>query len=862
MRLGKIITKQASRQSIQAFKFLLVTLLCLSSAARAQSLSGALESLEAQGQGQFMNSFNDMSLVINRALGGLEVGTPRVEVDGRSGVVALPTNLMGMPGELIFVADDNQGAGGHFLAFMPAAEFKFSDFVGGTGDQNFDTALSTLDSIKFDDALLVFANSAVNFNLAALDNGLATQLELDRFTTNGNLVDPGGVSIFGNFDVGASKFLSLAFEVVGFSEPSVLGRASVQWTLANALGTLVGSGARDIPELSMAINLPGFNPKFFGALDLNREFYFTFGAMLAFDPFKGTYATTVSMASAVDMPIGNDVLATTLALASTYAVSPASVSTTTSIGMSLADADGWEDAFGWGFLTINDFKIELAQKTASVPPSSVTSVKMGGSVLLGSKEVTASSAAALGPVIVPTMVSLAVNDGPDEIGSIALSDLMSLFEAMTKQKMPAFPDMAVTGIAVGEGPSIRLAPALLEVQGKMTIFGQNVLTIERGDFDPATGVDLYGYSDTLDLGPLPFPSGEFKVLLKISPSGIVGPDIVLTAPGDMFGASTQSLVLSTDGYKVVSSYDLGGLFNGSYEYGVSGLPQNANLSALQDMEAVFSASMASDVSGWINSSGKDAVQSSFSGLFDLIEQSTQALANANAEVEDLTSNISTLQAKISTLNNAKESCNQNTTRRDCVSWQEPYCKSKWRGNCVKWGWKNQQSCNNVTVPDPGARAVCTGRNVTRTAEVVALEAEKASLAALKVTAKAALDAAEAANGPMRQAQVVIDDLLGGLAALEVFSIQSASITGALSTAVATGGGDESALDAGIVYTVADGQEKTATIRFSLMDAAYTAKQMSVLLADAFVASLESQLGDDPATQVIVDRAKETLENLK
>ena len=473
MRLGKIITKQASRQSIQAFKFLLVTLLCLSSAARAQSLSGALESLEAQGQGQFMNSFNDMSLVINRALGGLEVGTPRVEVDGRSGVVALPTNLMGMPGELIFVADDNQGAGGHFLAFMPAAEFKFSDFVGGTGDQNFDTALSTLDSIKFDDALLVFANSAVNFNLAALDNGLATQLELDRFTTNGNLVDPGGVSIFGNFDVGASKFLSLAFEVVGFSEPSVLGRTSVQWTLANALGTLVGSGARDIPELSMAINLPGFNPKFFGALDLNREFYFTFGAMLAFDPFKGTYATTVSMASAVDMPIGNDVLATTLALASTYAVSPASVSTTTSIGMSLADADGWEDAFGWGFLTINDFKIELAQKTASVPPSSVTSVKMGGSVLLGSKEVTASSAAALGPVIVPTMVSLAVNDGPDEIGSIALSDLMSLFEAMTKQKMPAFPDMAVTGIAVGEGPSIRLAPALLEVQGKMTIFGHS-----------------------------------------------------------------------------------------------------------------------------------------------------------------------------------------------------------------------------------------------------------------------------------------------------------------------------------------------------------------------------------------------------
>ena len=131
-----------------------------------------------------------------------------------------------------------------------------------------------------------------------------------------------------------------------------------------------------------------------------------------------------------------------------------------------------------------------------------------------------------------------------------------------------------------------------------------------------------------------------------------------------------------------------------------------------------------------------------------------------------------------------------------------------------------------------------------------------------MTAKAALDAAEAANGPMRQAQVVIDDLLGGLAALEVFSIQSASITGALSTAVATGGGDEYALDAGIVYTVADGQEKTATIRFSLMDAAYTAKQMSVLLADAFVASLESKLGDDPATQVIVDRAKETLENLK
>ncbi len=836
-----------------------------------QELVVLIDSLQADGMEEFAQEFNDMSVVISEGLGRLVVSDVRVDVAGKAGIIAVKTNLGGLEGDLLFVADANQG---HFVAFKPTVEFRFSDILGNLGEPAFDAALATIDSIVFDDALLVFANSKVAFNLNDLDNALAADLDLESFSRGGQLGAPAGLSVLGNLDVSGSEFLTMAFAVVGFNEPKVLGRTSIEWSLAQAFKAMVSRSAGvAIPKVSMEIGLPSFKPTFFDQLTLDREFDFTFATVLGFNPSSNSFSTTVSMTSAVDFPIGDDVLATTLALASGYTISPTSVSSSDSITMSLADADGWDNAFGWGFLTIEDFRIGLNRTlsvAAGAAPKVSANVTAGGTVLLGSKRVTASGTAEFGPVIAVTQIGLEVDDGPDQVGSIAMEDLLTLFESMIQQQvpnfqMPPYPGMRLSGLEVGQGPRILLSKSLIDVYGKMTILGQDVVTIERGKLDQSVGVDIYGYATELDLGPVQFPTGEFKVLMTVTPQGIVGPNVrIISSTGSegLFGASAASYFeLTTDGYRVASAFDLGDLFAMSYEYGVSGLPQDATLNDLNNIEASFSGSMDSDVSGWINSSGKDAVRDTFGGLFNLVEQSQRDLETAQAAVDDLAGKINSKNGSIAQLNNGYETCNQNMSVQTCWPYANTYCKKKWRGNCVNWGVDRGTSCRTDTVANAGARAQCAIRNTSRASSIALLVSERASIEALKVTADAAVASARLAQEPMAQAEEIINDILSNLAAPEVFSIQSATVSGALSTAVATGGADDSALDAVIVYTVGGNNQKTTKIRFSMMDAAYTAEQMSKLLADAFVTSLESQLGNDPATKFIVDQARETLRNL-
>jgi len=833
----------------------------------AQELTLVNQALEAEGVGPFLQEFNDMSSVTREILGQLVVSNVRVNVVGKTGVVAVTTNLSGLEGDLLFVADPNQG---HFVAFKPTVAFKFSDILGNLGVREFNAALGSIDSIKFDDALLLFSRAGMDFNLNDLGNELAADLELGSFARDGQLGAPAGLSVLGNLDVGGSKFLTMAFAVVGFSEPKVLGRTSIEWSFDDAFSALVGGGSVSVPVISMEIGLPSFKPTFFGQLTLDREFDFTFGTVLGFDPRSNEYSTSVSMTSAVDFPISGDVLATTLGLESGYTISPTGVSSSDSISMSLADADGWDNAFGWGFLTIDAFNIGL-NRTSSIeagsPPDIAIEVVMGGSVRLGSKQVIASGAVAFGPAIVPTLIALEVDDGPNKVGSIGMEDVLTLFEAMTKQKMPDFPGMTLSGLEVGKGPRILLSEDLIDVYGKISILGQDVLVIERGMFDRSSGVDIYGYSNELDLGPVRFPTGEFKVLLTVSPKGIVGPDVKIiasTGSEGLFGASAvSSFELTTDGYRVASAFDLGDLFAMSYEYGISGLPQGATLNELNNIEASFSGSMASDVSAWINSSGKDAVRDAFGGILDQSEKAVRDIENAQAEVDRLVNSVNSKNSLIASQRASKQTCNQTSSGQTCTPWVSGGgCKAKKYGVCYKWDPISRgQSCHGWTVPNYPAQAVCASNNLAKETVILAAQAEIASLQGLQIGASQVLAAAKLAQAPLLRADAIINNILSNLAAPDVFSIQSATVSGSLSTAVATGGGDDSALDAVIVYTVGGNNQKTVQIRFSVMDAAYTAEQMSTLLADAFVTSLESQLGDDPVTQFIVDQAKETLRNL-
>lgn len=110
--------------------------------------------------------------------------------------------------------------------------------------------------------------------------------------------------------------------------------------------------------------------------------------------------------------------------------------------------------------------------------------------------------------------------------------------------------------------------------------------------------------------------------------------------------------------------------------------------------------------------------------------------------------------------------------------------------------------------------------------------------------------------PIKNAEETIDNTINNLSAPNIFSIESATISGDLSSA-ASG----AALDANIVYTVGGSKTKTAKIKFNLSDFAYTAAQLSGIVADAFVEYLDSQL-KDPTVKFLVSQAKSTLNNIK
>jgi len=774
-----------------------------------------------------------------------------IEDDGSRGVAVFETSLMGLDGVLFFALDTNQGA--EFAAFLPSKTFNISNLMGDIGNKDFQNALEIFDGLKFDDALLVISGSGFDLDLDDFDSDTFGDLDLSKFAIDGdNLRSPAGVSILANFDVGKSDFLSLAFDSVGFDEEVVTGRISVEWNVEQVVQAMIGAGVSVLPKLTMEIDLPSFKPTLFGELEINEKIDFTFSAALSADETSNSFGTSVTMAAALDFPVGGDDIETVLALTKDFSLDNSGVSTTTAISIGIDDEDGYENAFGWDFLTINNFAVDMAQTlSAGAPPEISNTLGLGGNVEIGTKTVIAYASMELGPVIMPDVISLEINDGPNKVGSIGFSDILSIFEEMVGQDIPEFPSMEFRGLEKGEGPSIFLSKDLIDVSGRMSLLGQDIVVIETGYFNAAEGIDIKGTAEKINLGPVEFPSGTFEAKLLFGANGIIGPNVNIAAEMDLFGVTADSLMtLTTEGYEVSSAFSLGSAFGIASSFGTT-FPQGTNLSDLEDISASFSATMDSDISGWIDSSGKDAVKVIFNGLFNAIEASRKGVENAQDDVDDLTSLVSAASSEVSRISSNIQTCTQ--TFRQCIPVVRSSCQKKKWGTCIRW--KVYTSCNYRTVADVPKRAACQAGNSPKYAAIAVKESEKRTLLISKEAATQTLKLAEAALAPIAKAESTIDDVISNLSAPNVFSIEEATISGELSAAA--GGGE---LDASITYKVGNSKTKTAQIKFKMTDFAYTAEQMAKILADAFVEVIQEEL-DDPAVEFLIEQAKSTLGNL-
>ena len=828
--------------------------LLIPSISSAEPLNQAVLALESEANGaDFFSSFEGIEPILN-TLGDLNVTDAELELtseSGRSGIAVFNAELIGIDGSLIFLSDEDQEA--NFIAFLPSKTFKFENFIDASGNGSYKNAFEVFNSVKFEDALVVISGSDISLDLSGLDSEILDSLEIANFAKQDILAAPSGVSVLGTFDVEDSDFLALAFDAVGFEEAEVLGRTSVEWSVEQALEALIG-GSSVLPALAMQIDLPSFKPTFFGQLKLGAKFDFSFNGSLAFDETAKAFVTSVSMGSIVDTPIGDDDLETSLVLSKTFSTGSGGVSTDTQILLGLGAEDGYENAFGWDFLTINNFAIDMTQTLAAgAPPKISNTVGMGGDVEIGSKQVIAYTSFELGPVITPNTISLEINDGPDKVGSIGMSDMVSLFEKMVGKALPEFPLMDFKGLEKGKGPSIYLSKDLIDVSGKMSVMGQDIVTIESGFFSSTQGVDIKGVAEKINLGPVEFPSGVFEAKLLLTPSGFVGPKVNIQAETDLFGGTAEAIFqLNTDGYSVSSGFSLGKAFGISYRYGVSGLPQGTKLNELDDIEASFSAEMSTDISGWINSAGKDRIKTVFKGLFDSITAARASTDSAQKSVDGLASEISNVANSIQGIRNQIQSCNQ--TFQQCFPNVSVSCKRKKWGICVEW--KTKSSCSYRTMPDYPKRTICETNNGIKYGQIATKEIEKKSIQVAKTTADEILKVYKDALSPIKNAEETINNAINNLSAPNIFSIESATISGDLSSA-ASG----AALDANIVYTVGGSKTKTAKIKFKLSDFAYTAEQLSGIVADAFVEYLDSQL-KDPTVKFLVSQAKSTLNNIK
>jgi hypothetical protein len=372
-----------------------------------------------------------------------------------NGAMTADVHFIGINWNLL--AYSGGGAKSTFIAFGPKKIFKFKDiFKKAPG-------IELLDTIKFDDQLLAFAVGDVEIESKDLPANARAIVGKFFESSTFTLKVPQGLTNFATFNLGNAKPLNDAIKFLGGKSAKVFTNISV---IGNVLDNLL-DGKPPAPEIVMRADLPTFRPSIGGKITLPADVQFSLLSTLSLQgrkakdsPTKRPIVKGVSMGfeGTTKFRIGKQDVDINLETAIKQSTGAPEISVTAS---TFKDQP-WKRAFGVKWLTIQDYRMTFGQEADSVK------VGIGGKTTFGKKSLdlftlAAVSAKTIG-IPIPEKINLAIDDGPDKVGSIGMRDIASVFLEMVKasggnknMKLPKqFPDIAIAGTKKGEGPNIAL----------------------------------------------------------------------------------------------------------------------------------------------------------------------------------------------------------------------------------------------------------------------------------------------------------------------------------------------------------------------------------------------------------------------
>lgn len=287
-------------------------------------------------------------------------------------------------------------------------------------------------------------------------------------------------------------------------------------------------GKPPVPQIKLTAPIPTFRPSIGGKLTLLADLKMTLiGELEGTQANLGYYGTT-----AFDM--GGKVIAMNLDTGVTLRAGAPEFAVTAST----LKGEPLKNAFGVSWLTLEEYRITFGQEADALK------MGFGGKTTIGEKQFDvfargASSVKTLG-VPIPEKIQLSVNDGPDKVGSLSLRDITSIFIEMLsatgkRVALPkAFPDLAITGVETGKGPSISLVlkaagDAGLDISGALRVLDTEVGVIERAFVQADSGIEIKARTAKIGVGPIKFPTADLDVSLKIDGLSLTEPRAIISA---------------------------------------------------------------------------------------------------------------------------------------------------------------------------------------------------------------------------------------------------------------------------------------------------------------------------------------------
>lgn len=838
-------------------------------------------------------AFGSCPAVVSSITSVLNLDVSNVVVDGISG-----TGLdvfQTMSGEVnflntkwTFLLHSGRNNVDQFIAFKPTTKVVTLKDMIQTSNAVANTAIGLFDAMVPSQQAVVFTANGIDMNPfvhgAAVPAPVKTFFDplyqADHSYKNGDFVikQAPGLHKLDVVDLGNSDVLSMVLDGVGFSGSQLLIHSHLGENILGAL--LGGSKPNAIPDVNVTATLPKFTPKILGQLQIpipDLKFKLEGG-------FKKAETYKVSLGVSVVMPIelGGENVSMNLASVLSQSVTGAEAS----VSATMANNAVWKPAFGIDWLGIQNYTMKF-----SIIAGATTGVKVGfgGYTMFGDKNVylassATSSSASLG-IPIPSELTFAIlPTDPNEVGSLSLVDMVTLYNKIAKEAnagtpqidVDLIPDIALAGKEKNTGPSISIVlgndPKFELKDANLRVMSEDIANVTIASLDP-TGIKINGSTnDDLYAGPFHVPSLEVDISVKVDelPPKITFKTNTTILPGT---ESTLELALLAGVGRFSTVQDFGDAFkfNLAATAGSEDL-FSFNKNSLKDADISLDASLSSDPGAWIRTEGKKYVNQAFAGLRNGVSDAQNNVRNAQGVVNNLSGDIFRMRATVlnerkpinaritsaqnhvnslsgdintknSEISRAKaklSSCTQ--TVRTCTKTKVVWDRPPWK--CTKYENK----------PDLWKRSFCGAKNTPIYAEIGALETAKsglvvakasaqetlrllkegynsipvdldprvAALITAKETATLALNVAQAALTGFDEFTKLLTNATDILDHADIFVIKDSSLRGSLKDSLA---GEPVVLD--MNFSV-KGSDFSQRLGFSLTDMSYNAEQFEVI----------------------------------